>query len=238
MIDKSGLVMMGVVGSTAYGLDRPGSDEDRIGVFVRPTIDFLGLTPPSIHDTRQTKTSSEPDTTIHELGKFLFLALKCNPTVTELMWLPEYEHLDGEVGAWLVEHRTAFLSREFVRTAYLGYAESQFDRLIRRGDGTYSSDTKHRTAKNSRHILRLLHQGRGLWNTGELVIRLEDPQVYFDFGERVEAGDLSVVRKVLDEAEEHFETNTLLPEYPRTDEIEDFLIEARRQRMPARPYAA
>lgn len=240
MIDKSGLVMMGVVGSTAYGLDRPGSDEDRIGVFVRPTVDFLGLTPPGNQDHRQTRVSNEPsDVTLHELGKFCSLALKVNPTITELLWLIDYEFIDPFVGGWLVEHRQLFLSRTYVRNAYLGYATQQFRRLVDRGDGSFSADTRRRKAKHGRHLLRLIHQGKQLWDTGELVVRLENPQTYFDFGAQVEAGNYDHAVETLADAEEHFDTaETSLPECASTDAVEDFVIDVRLRNLPARINAA
>ena len=235
MLDQSGLVLMGVVGSTAYGLDRPGSDEDRIGVFVRPTIDLLGLTPPGNQDHRQTRVSNEPsDVTLHELGKFCSLALRCNPTITELLWLTDYEFIDQSIGGWLVDHRQKFLSKGYVRNAYLGYATQQFRRLVTRGDGSFSADTRKRSAKHSRHLMRLCVQGKQLWDTGELVVRLENPEAYFEFGEKVAAGNYSDASRLIRETGAHFDTaDTALPDHPATDFVEDFLISVRIKNLPA-----
>ena len=78
------VLLSGVVGSVAYGLDTEDSDVDRLGVFAAPTERLLGLHPP-----KPSIVSSKPDATFHEAGKFASLALNVNPTITELMWLPD-----------------------------------------------------------------------------------------------------------------------------------------------------
>lgn len=77
------VLLSGIVGSVAYGLDTEDSDIGRLGVFAAPTERLLGLHPP-----KPSIVSSKPDATFHEAGKFAALALKVNPTITELMWLP------------------------------------------------------------------------------------------------------------------------------------------------------
>ena len=85
------LVLVGLVGSKAYGLDHAGSDEDYLGVFQLETSTLLGLGRP--HET-VTNTHLDhpgvPDYTYQELGKFVKLALAGNPTILELLWLDKY----------------------------------------------------------------------------------------------------------------------------------------------------
>src|ERR1700729_2856996 len=135
-------ILQGVVGSTAHGMATECSDVDVYGVFVVPTIDLVGLEKPleSIVDTN-------PDMTSHELGKFVRLALNCNPSVLEVLWLDDYEVLT-EAGRSLLSKRTAFLSKARVRDAYFRYAAQQFARIKSRGDLSFSSDTRKRTAKH------------------------------------------------------------------------------------------
>src|ERR1044072_586656 len=77
------VLLLGVIGSTAYGLAGPDSDVDRLGVFAVPTVELHGLERPA-----ESKVTYEPDVTLHEAAKFCRLALAGNPTVTELLWLP------------------------------------------------------------------------------------------------------------------------------------------------------
>ncbi|MFD0854888.1 DNA polymerase beta superfamily protein [Actinomadura adrarensis] len=224
-MDVANVILSGVVGSTAYGLATPESDIDRLGVFAAPTVLFHGLRPPV--GKKATKVSTDPDVTLHEAGKFAALCLGVNPTVTELLWLDEYE-TRTELGERLIGIREAFLSAQRVRDAYFGYAVSQFKRLEGRGDGSFSADTRKRTAKHARHLARLVHQGLGLYRTGRLTVRLQDPQWYRGFGERVAGGELDEAKALLGDAEQQFdEVRTPLAERPDEDVVERWLIEVR-----------
>ncbi|HEY0701081.1 MAG TPA: nucleotidyltransferase domain-containing protein [Micromonospora sp.] len=218
------LLLSGIVGSTAYGLAGPGSDIDRLGVFAAPTVAFHGLHPP-----RESIVTTNPDRTLHEAAKWCRLALGGNPTATELVWLPDdlYE-VRTELGDRLIGIRSAFLSAPRVRSAYLGYASQQFRRLESRGDGSFSADTRRRTAKHARHLARLVHQGRHLYATGELPVRLADPGFFRDFGDRVAAGDLDRARALVAGAERDFDViRTPLPDEPDEATVERWLLDVR-----------
>ncbi|MFI0355170.1 DNA polymerase beta superfamily protein [Actinomadura sp. 9N407] len=230
MVEVTNVLLSGVVGSTAYGLATPESDVDRLGVFAAPTVLFHGLRPPT--GRQASRVSTDPDVTQHEAGKFAALCLGVNPTVSELLWLEEYE-VRTELGERLVGIRKAFLSAQRVRDAYFGYAVSQFRRLENRGDGSFSADTRKRTAKHARHLARLVHQGLGLYASGELKVRLDDPQWFRDFGERVAQGELNEARGVLAKAEARFdEARTPLPERPDEGAVEGWLLEVRAAFLP------
>src|SRR5690606_12561655 len=63
------LLFAKVWGSRSHNTDKPDSDWDFSGVYVAPTKDFLGLTPPP--ETTQNKEGQEkPDYSFHEVGKF------------------------------------------------------------------------------------------------------------------------------------------------------------------------
>lgn len=218
-----GVVLEGVVGSQAYGLAREDSDEDRIGIFLAPSEEFLGLD--AVGETVKNPWSDE---VLHEAGKFCRLALKVNPTVTELLWLDEHL-VRTDVGYQLITLRSAFLSAAYCRNAYLGYATSQFGKLKDRGDGSFSSDLRTRTAKHARHLARLLVSGYGLWSTGYLQVRLENPQWFHEFGDRVADGDLDVAQELLTRYETMFaETPTVLPAEPDRRMIDAWLKSTRR----------
>lgn len=204
-------ILRGIVGSTAYGLNHAGSDVDRLGMYVAPTIDFHGLHVPTRKaGTRVTKIPG--DCTEHEVGKYLNLLLACNPTVTELLWLPDdlYEVVTPE-GLSLIYLRDRFLCAQGVRNAYLGYATQQFRKLKDRG-GTFSSDTIHRTEKHARHLKRLCWQGFTLYSEGWLPIRVEGPEAYHEFGRRV-SEDPDAASEVIEQYEELFNTTeSVLPD--------------------------
>ena len=223
MAEDRHVLLAGVVGSTAYGLATPESDVDRLGVFATPTVAFHGLTPPA-----ESHVTTGPDVTVHEAGKYCRLALKGNPSVAELMWLPDYEVLTP-LGRELVDIREAFLSAAAVRNAYLGYAQQQFTKLKNRGDGTFSPDLRHRTAKHARHLARLCDQGYGLYATGKLRVCVDNPWFYHQFGEQVASGDLATAEALLAAAEANFnETRSPLPAAPDKQAVQAWLLRVRR----------
>lgn len=220
-----GTILTGVVGSTAYGLAREGSDVDRLGVFIAPTMQVAGL---DWHSSRETRSGGDGDHVEHEVGKYLRLALKANPTVTELLWLPEHEVCTAE-GRVLLDLRESLLSTGTVAPAYLGYARSQVTRLTNRTDGTFSSDTRNRTVKHARHMLRLLTQARDLLLTGTLTVRVVDPERYFAFDTMTVEQMLAVYEQALAEAERAI-ARSVLPAEPDRPKVAQALEVMRRAR--------
>ncbi|WAU81640.1 nucleotidyltransferase domain-containing protein [Streptomyces sp. Qhu-G9] len=217
------ILLSGIVGSTAYGLAHEGSDVDRLGMFAAPTEDLHGL-----HGPKESHVTTKPDSTLHEAAKWCRLALGGNPTVTELVWLPdELYEVRTPLGDELIGLRTTLLSAKRVRDAYLGYATQQFKRLYDRGDNSFSADTRKRTAKHARHLRRLCHQGFELYATGRLSIRVENPEEYHRFGEQV-AADAMAALPLLKHYESAFdETRSVLPEQADEAPVEAWLRRVR-----------
>jgi predicted nucleotidyltransferase len=217
------VLLSGIVGSTAYGLAHEGSDIDRLGLFVYPTQRLLALSEP-----KETIVTTKPDVTLHEARKWCRLAVKGNPTVLELVWLPAYETAT-ELGQELIAIRTAFLSRVAIRNSYLGYATQQFHRLKARGDGTFSADTRNRTCKHARHLLRLLAQGTELHMTGQLTVRLSPQAVaVVPAMAREIAQDPSLAADAINEARSVFDEPGVLPDQPDRAAVEAWLLRVRR----------
>lgn len=223
MPDSRRILLSGVVGSTAYGLAREGSDVDRLGVFAAATVEVAGL---DWHPDRESLVTTKPDQTLHEVGKYLRLALKCNPSITELLWLPGdlIEKVDPFYGLRLIGLRDALLSTDAVKSAYGGYARQQAHRLANRGDGSFSADTRKRTAKHARHLLRLLRQGRELLTTGRLTIRVANPDDYFAFDDMTPQQMLNVYER---EDRLFAATRSVLPDKPDRDRVRGYLAAVR-----------
>lgn len=220
------VLLSGIVGSTAYGLAHEGSDVDRLGMFAYDTVELFSLHPP-----KDSIVETKPDITLHEAAKYASLAVKCNPTVTELMWLPDdlYEVVTPS-GYDLIDIRQSFLSADRVRKAYFGYAVQQFKKLESRSDGTFGPDLAKRTAKHARHMHRLLIQGLQLWQTGRLTIRLphDDVKTVMSFGAAVSLGDTVWPRKLLADYEKAFDcAPTVLPASPDEKSVEQWLRKVR-----------
>jgi predicted nucleotidyltransferase len=218
--DEGTVLLSGIVGSTAYGLAGPGSDVDRLGMFALPTVSLLRL-----HTPRESRVSTGPDVTFHEVAKLARLALGGNPTASELLWLPDdlYE-VRTPLGDEAIALRGAFPSAPRVHAAYLGYATQQFRKLLTRDPATTSA----KVAKHARHLMRLVEQGYELYTTGHVTIRLRDPERFRAFGEQV-AADPEAARPFMAAAEDRFATaRSVLPDEPDTKAVEDWLLRVRR----------
>lgn len=217
-------LLEGIVGSVAYGLDGPDSDIDRLGMFAAPTAAFHGLTMPV-----ESHVTTKPDSTLHEAAKYCRLSLKCNPSVSELMWLPRYEVITP-LGEQLIEIRDAFLSASAVAGAYLGYARDQLNKLRNRGDGRFDSDIpERRSLKNAIHVARLAEQRENLFKTGILTVRLPDPDKTRAVGAfLLENPDRGIV--MLQAAEERMKhAGSPLPDKPDVARVEEWLYAVRRE---------
>jgi predicted nucleotidyltransferase len=213
----SNLLLKGVVGSQAFGLAHEGSDYDYQGIFVAPTQSFLGLE----GKVQESFLYKDPDTTYHEVGKYCRLALKCNPTVLDLLWLDEY-NVRTELGTELINLRNNFLSASYVRDAYFGYAVSQLGKLNK-------DPRPEKRAKNARHFVRLLIQGWQLYSTGTYSVKLADAENILWFGQQVGYdNDLKLAKTTLKEFEGLFNHNpSVLPERPNKEPIEAWLQKTR-----------
>jgi predicted nucleotidyltransferase len=219
-------ILLGVTGSTLYGLATEDSDIDRQGIFVAPTSEILSL---EWNGHRESVVQNDPDITMHEVGKFCRLSLQCNPTVTEVLWLPEYEVCEPEA-ALLISIRKAFLSRKRVFDAYMGYAGQQAYKLQRReADGMegFGPRVKNRRPKHARHLRRLTEQCEHLLRTGELELKAKDRDALFEFGEQSTeyiVGWFETKRAWLVSLMDY----SPIPEKPNTSLVDTILLDIRR----------
>jgi predicted nucleotidyltransferase len=208
-----------IVGSRAYGLDGPGSDCDRRGVYAAPTRAFWRLDkPPSHLDGPAAEQFS------WELERFCTLALQANPTVLEVLWSPLVDTITAD-GQQLRAVRRAFLSRRVADT-YGNYARDQLDRVAARRERT--GETNH---KQAMHMIRLLIAGAHVLRTGEILV---DVRHLRDRLLAVRCGDLpwhSVASWAADLLAELADAaaSTDLPQQPDRDAV-DRLLSAVRER--------
>lgn len=217
-------IMLGVVGSRLYGTDHPGSDFDWKGVYQAPTRQVLG-----IRETPDSYNYHEPqDFTLYELGRFVQLLLKANPTVVELLHLPRYETLTLQ-GQMLVDNRKLFLfsrmdvvdgkERSYgIEAAYHGFAHGQ-RRDLKKGKIN---------EKQIVHLFRVLWQGMDILLTGDCNPRMTAEQI--DQARFVAAQDYDDILVRVDKAMADFNAiarDSILPKEPDLDSINDLLVEMR-----------
>lgn len=209
-------ILRGIHGSTAHGLAREGSDEDFLGAYVMQTRDLVGLSTPS--QAQLTYSGHDPfDFTYHEIGKYMNLALKANPTALELLWLESYTDTTM-FGRELVARRNEFLSAEAVRNAFKGYAMEQMTKA-RNGNLTAQR------AKNARHMFRLLDLGYQLKTTGDMTLRVANPQRFFDLEDMTVTQWMTDFEKELTKFEE---APNVLPAEPNRAGLNDLLVKFRK----------
>jgi hypothetical protein len=178
-------ILRGVVGSTVHGLSVADQDDrDEMGICVEPFEHFFGLRPKFEQWTYRTQPEGarsgpgDLDLTIYSLAKWCRLALKGNPTVLTLLFLPpEFVVSMDDRGQELVAMREAFVSHNLFGP-YLGYMIQQRKRLTDKVKmpnrpeliERYGFDTKY-----AGHIIRLGHQGIELATTGKLTLPMAEP---------------------------------------------------------------
>lgn len=218
-MEPNNIVLKGITGSKAYGLDTENSDTDIKGIFVAPTRDVL-----KFGSHKETYDHVDPDWVYHEVGKFMELAMKGNPTILELLFLDGYLELTS-VGKMLVDNRHKFLSSS-IRKSYYGYAYSQMHRLVTR-DGSFGNGRNNRYEKHARHCYRLLYQGRQLLETGSLTVRVT-PEVREELFAVGKLSPNELVNKFTREQAEFDSINTVLPDKPDIDGINEMLLKIRK----------
>lgn len=167
-----------IVGSQAHGLATPNSDFDYRGVFVIPTSDLLKL-------GGNIKTTSwiegNDDDTSWEIGHFLNMATKCNPTVLETFLAPVeikmYQEFPMEQRGTIIslgdELRALFphvWNSTDVKNAFIGYGLNQRKKFFENKDS--------RAPKYAAAYLRTLYNAFELLSTGTFHVNLTDTPIY------------------------------------------------------------
>jgi len=155
------IILRTLVGSRAHGLSTSESDYDYRGVFLAPTKELLKLNAPKITTNWQEGDTKEgADNTMWELGHFLFMATKCNPTILEVFKAPIETTTD--LGNSLRKLFSRVWNSRGVMMAFMGYGLNQRKKFLDKKD---SRPHKYATA-----YLRTLVQAWYLLTTQELVI--------------------------------------------------------------------
>lgn len=140
-------IFLSIHGSQSYGISSASSDLDLKGVCIPPSDvrldlfhrfdqaensshihDFIKSQHPNIINPNNPKVES----VVYSLEKYIKLCASINPTVIELLWMPEQFILINNKSVWnlLKENRNLFLTKK-VRATYAGYAKQQLARIQR-----------------------------------------------------------------------------------------------------------
>jgi hypothetical protein len=172
-----GLVLQGLVGSTAHGTGLPGyEDTDLMGICLEPQEYVLGLEKFEnyIHRTAPEGVPSGPDDTdltIYSARKWARLAWKGNPSVLVLLFSPDFQIEAAPWSSIILDSHELYVSKE-AGMRFLGYMHSQREKLLGHKHNRvqrpelvekFGYDTKF-----AMHMLRLGIQGVEYLTTGHM----------------------------------------------------------------------
>lgn len=117
------IILLGLGGSHAYGMDKEASDLDIRGIALNPKKDILLGT-----DFEQV-VNTDTDTTIYSINKMIQLLTSNNPNTIEILGCkPEHYLYLSDIGKELLDNRKMFLSKVCIHT-FGGYSQAQLRRL-------------------------------------------------------------------------------------------------------------
>lgn len=103
------IILLGLSGSHAYGLDKPSSDLDIKGIATRRPTDIL------LQNDFQTYAHDTTDTTILSVERAIQLFKSCKPNIIELLWLDPNDYIYmTDLGEKLITNRQIFLSKNSI----------------------------------------------------------------------------------------------------------------------------
>ncbi len=161
-----------LVGSRAHGLHTEDSDFDWRGVFVNPTSEILKIGGTT---TQTSWIEGKEDDTSWEVGKFLLMATKCNPTILETFKaernaLSEWSDEETEWGWQLQALFPHVWNSKDVFNAFRGYAKNQQKKFL---DGKDTRPHKYAVA-----YLRTLYLAVQLLETGTFDLNMEKTPIF------------------------------------------------------------
>jgi len=169
VVDSYNLVTA-LVGSHAHGLDRENSDKDYRSIYIKPTSDILSLPFSTTYGSHDFNKGN--DVVAYEIGHFLSLAIKSNPSILEIFAAPwEYEKSNVlNTVKYGYELRKLFpyvWSSKYVYDAFSGYSYSQRKKMV-----DISSLNSSKQFKLGATYLRILLLGIELLSYGILNIKI------------------------------------------------------------------
>lgn len=117
------IILIGLGGSYAYGMNKDSSDLDIRGISLNKKEEvLLGIDFEQVVDEKT-------DTTIYSFNKMIELLTKMNPNTCEILGLQDWQYFYlHPIGKELLENRKMFLSKICIHT-FGGYAGSQLRRM-------------------------------------------------------------------------------------------------------------
>lgn len=142
------IMLLGLGGSYAYGMNKDTSDIDIRGIAFNKKEEIL------LGQDFEQVVDNQTDTTVYSFNKIIELLTKANPNTIEILGLEPDQYLYiTELGKLLIDNAEMFLSKRCIHT-FGGYASSQLRRLENKAARLTSQ------AENERHVLKSIENAR------------------------------------------------------------------------------
>lgn len=231
MNKKHTVILKVLVGSQAHGLADEKSDYDYRGVFVTPTSDLLKL---GAKYKSNSWFEGKEDQTLYEIGHFLHLATKCNPSILEVFKAPIIDTYYEDYGEnlenifdWGKELKELFpyiWNPNDAFNAFVGYSNNQRKKLLDKKDD--------RGPKFACAYLRTLHNLKSLLKSGDFSLKIPKEIHLYNRLKDIRKGYFSM-GDVINEAEEIVEDCKILRDKckhkPDLNKVNNFLLKVRKE---------
>jgi len=222
MLPDKNICLLGLQGSRGQGLQvRKDADYDYRGIYIADNSELLSLKKPK--ETMEINSGAkdgDAEFVFHEVEKFFRLAIKGNPSVILLFFLPKY-NIKTNDGDMIIKNRNLFLSTVAIRNAFGGYAMSQILYLKR----NYKFKNSRKIAKHLKHCFRLFDQGQELLETGYITMPVKNPQKYLDIAKET---DVDKLFAMFNERDREFQScKSVLPDAPELYLVNKLLLKIR-----------
>jgi len=240
---KRRVLIRAETGSTAWGLNLENQgDRDELAVCIEGLPEVAGFNPfeqevyrSAAEREHKHDAKSQPgdlDLTTYSLRKWMRLALKGNPTILTLLFVPRAKWVDGD-GLWQhIQFLTPRIVSKAAGKAFLGYLQAQRMRMLgeiggldvhrRELEEKFGYDTKY-----AMHMLRLGYQGIELLSTGSMSMPMQqEPRDYLLAVRRGESSRQDVLTRCgeLEGELRDLLTTSPLPDQPDSDYMEKYMI--------------
>lgn len=232
-------ILRSEVGSTLHGISIGNDDRDEMGICIENPEYVIGLEhfeqylyrSAAARESRHDAPSQpgDLDLVVYSLRKWCRLALKANPSVLLLLFVPDSKLVvSTPLGKELQALAPAFLSRK-AAGAFLGYLQAQKARFLRERGTAKIPDRGDKDRKYLAHVLRLGYQGVELLETGRIKLPMLEPQrqmcIQTRLGEINAQEILTVVGRMERELMD-LRDSSFLPNEPDVSAVSNFLIQA------------
>lgn len=224
---KANTIYTCYAGSRMYGTNLVDSDYDIRSISILPMPFYIGLR--SFEQLEEKNVGPNEDLVIHDIKKYIKLAMMCNPNIIEYLYCAEPQIKSmNEFGSRLRSFRSNFLSKE-VYHRFGGYAYSQMRKLLyKEPEGNrkeiidkYGFDVKHAS-----HCLRLMYEGVEMLNDQHLTLPCPQRKELLDvrMGRITYEGVIARYGELRTQLDMAY-INTKLPKHPDFNLIDEFLQE-------------